>query len=203
LGKRTSASAFYDLFNKLSDVKIPPNVGDYRLMDRRVVEDIKRLPERNRFMKGLFAWVGGRSVGVPFVREARAAGATKWNYWRLWNFAIEGITSFSATPLKVWSYLGLGVALLGCVYAAYLVLTVFLRGVDVPGYASIMVVVLVLGGLQLLSLGLIGEYIGRLYMETKQRPAYLVSEVVGGPLGRDPRPLASRPSAARRRRDGG
>ncbi|TAJ71612.1 MAG: glycosyltransferase [Phenylobacterium sp.] len=180
LGKRTTAGAFYELFNKLSDVKIPPNVGDYRLMDRKVVENIKLLHERNRFMKGIFAWVGGRSIGIPFVREARAAGSTKWNYWRLWNFAIEGITSFSATPLKVWSYLGLGVAVLGCAYAAFLIFRTVVGGVDVPGYASLMVAVLVLGGLQLLSLGFIGEYIGRLYMETKQRPAYLISEVVGG-----------------------
>ena len=196
LGKRTTAGAFYELFNKLSDIKIPPDVGDYRLMDRSVVENIKRMPERNRFMKGLFAWVGGRSMGIEFVREARAAGSTKWNYWRLWNFALEGITSFSAAPLKVWSYIGLVVALVGCIFAAWLVLLVVARGVDVPGYASIMVAVLVLGGLQLLSLGLIGEYVGRLYMETKQRPAYLVSDVVGGPRGRP----ATTPLKHRRRR---
>ncbi len=179
LGKRTTASAFYGLFNRLSDVKIPADAGDYRLMDRSVVENIKRMPERNRFMKGLFAWVGGRSTAVEFARQTRAAGKTKWNYWRLWNFALEGITSFSAAPLKVWSYVGLGVAAIGCLFAAYLILLVVVRGVDVPGYASIMVAVLVLGGLQLLSLGLIGEYIGRVYMETKQRPPYLVSDVIG------------------------
>lgn len=179
LGKRTTAGAFYGLFNRLSDVKIPADAGDYRLMDRSVVEHLKRLPERNRFMKGLFAWVGGRSVAIEFARQTRAAGSTKWNYWRLWNFAIEGITSFSTAPLKIWSYIGLGVAVSGCLFAAYLVMLVVARGVDVPGYASIMVAVLVLGGLQLLSLGLIGEYIGRVYMETKQRPAYLVSGVTG------------------------
>ncbi|HCK82990.1 MAG TPA: glycosyltransferase [Hyphomonadaceae bacterium] len=178
-GKRTTAGAFYGLFNQLSDVKIPADAGDYRLMDRSVVENIKRLPERNRFMKGLFAWVGGRSTAIEFARQTRAAGESKWNYWRLWNFALEGITSFSTAPLKIWSYVGLGVAVIGCLFAAYLMVLVVVRGVDVPGYASIMVAVLVLGGLQLLSLGLIGEYIGRVYMETKQRPAYLVADVTG------------------------
>lgn len=178
-GKRTTSGLFYDLFNKLADVKIPADVGDYRLMDRSVVENLKRLPERNRFMKGLFAWVGGRSIAIEFARQARAAGSTKWNYWRLWNFALEGITSFSTAPLRVWSYVGLSVAAIGCLFALYLVVLVLTRGADVPGYASIMVAVLVLGGLQLLSLGLIGEYIGRVYMETKQRPAYLVSDIIG------------------------
>lgn len=177
--KRVTAGLFYNLFNRISDTKIPADVGDFRLMDRAVVEDIKRLPERNRFMKGLFAWVGYRHVGVEFTRTARAAGESSWNYWKLWNFAIEGITSFSAAPLKIWSYLGLFIAVLGCAFAAFLIVFALLGFVRVPGYASIMVAVLVLGGLQLMSLGLIGEYIGRLYMEAKQRPPYLVARVYG------------------------
>jgi len=177
--KRLTAGLFYGLFNRISDTKIPPDVGDFRLIDRAVVEDIKRLPERNRFMKGLFAWVGYRQIGLEFTRPARAAGDTSWNYWKLWNFAIEGITSFSAAPLKVWSYLGLGIAFLGCAYAAILVTLALTGFIKAPGYASIMVAVLILGGLQLMSLGLIGEYIGRLYVEAKQRPPYLVSRVYG------------------------
>ena len=200
LGKRTTAGLFYELFNKISDTKIPADSGDFRLLDRSVVENIKRLPERARFMKGLFAWVGGRQVGVEFVREARAAGTSKWNYWKLWNFALEGITSFSAAPLKLWSYIGALVAVAGAVFAIYLFFLAVAGGVHVPGYASLMVAVLVLGGAQLLSLGLIGEYIGRIYMEAKQRPTYLVAGVLRGKAERPaprrrPRPRSSRKAA--------
>lgn len=177
--KRTSAGLFYRFFNVLSDLQIPENTGDFRLMDRRVVEALKLLPERNRFMKGLFAWVGFRHTGIEYVRENRAAGTTKWNYWRLWNFALDGITSFSTLPLRIWSYMGVLISLASFIYAAFLIGRVLTHGVDVPGYASLMVVMLFLGGIQLITLGVIGEYVGRLYRESKGRPLYLVSRTYG------------------------
>ena len=158
---------------------MPRDAGDFRLLDRRVVEVLKRLPERSRFMKGLFAWVGFRQAGLPYDRDPRHAGATNWSYWRLWNFAIDGLTSFSSSPLKVWSYLGLVISALSFLYAIFLAALVLIRGIDVPGYASLMVVVLFLGGVQLITLGVIGEYIGRIYNEVKGRPLYLVSELYG------------------------
>lgn len=181
--KRTTAGGFYRLFNKVSQVKIPEHAGDYRLMDRRVVEALKRLPERNRFMKGLFAWVGFRSVGVTYERQPRAAGRTKWNYWRLWNFALDGFVSFSTTPLRVWTYLGAAIAVLAFLYGLFIVTKALVLGVDVPGYASLMTAVLFFGGVQLLSLGVIGEYLGRLFIEVKGRPIYLVENVYENPSG--------------------
>ncbi|HEY2663837.1 MAG TPA: glycosyltransferase, partial [Candidatus Binataceae bacterium] len=133
----------------------------------------------NRFMKGLFAWVGFRQAALPYDRQTRHAGATNWSYWRLWNFAIDGVTSFSSSPLKVWSYVGLGISALSFLYAIFLATLVLIHGIDVPGYASLMVVVLFLGGIQLITLGIIGEYIGRIYNEVKGRPLYLVSELYG------------------------
>jgi polyisoprenyl-phosphate glycosyltransferase len=181
LVKRTTAGLFYRFFNKLTDLRIPENTGDFRLMDRKVVDALKLLPERNRFMKGLFAWVGYKQVGVEYIREARAAGTTKWNYWRLWNFALDGITSFSTLPLRLWSYVGAFISLLSFVYAAFLIVRTLVQGVDVPGYASLMVVMLFLGGIQLITLGIIGEYVGRLYRESKARPLYLVGRTFGLP----------------------
>ncbi len=177
--KRTSARAFYTTIRRLSGVDIPDNAGDFRLMDRRVVNALRELRERNRFMKGLFAWVGYRQIGVPYDRLPRAAGRTKFNYWRLWNFALDGITSQSTGPLKIAGYLGLVTAALAVLYAAYLAVRTVIQGVDVPGYASIMVVVLFLGGVQLIVLGVIGEYLGRIFEETKQRPLYLIREARG------------------------
>lgn len=177
--KRLSASWFYRVHNALSDIVIPPDTGDFRLLDRRVVQALRRLPEHNRFMKGLFTWVGFRQGEVLYSRELRSAGRSKWNYWRLWNFALDGITSFSTAPLRVWSYLGGAVALAGFVYALFLIFRTLVHGIDVPGYASLMVVVLFLGGLNLLTLGIIGEYLGRTYMEVKARPLYLVRESHG------------------------
>lgn len=159
--KRFSAEGFYQVINKLSRVSIPPNTGDFRLIDRRVVESIKKMPERQRFMKGIFAWVGYKQTSILFDREPRYQGQTKWNYWKLWNFAIDGITSFSFLPLKVWTYVGLIIALVSLVYASFLILRTIIFGIDVPGYASLMVAVLFLGGIQLLTLGIIGEYIDR------------------------------------------
>lgn len=175
--KRATARAFYRVFNAIASVPIPHDAGDFRLMDRRVVDALLALPERNRFMKGLFAWVGFRQTGVEFVRDTRVAGRSSWNYFRLWNFAVDGLTSFSIMPLRIASVAGGVISLLGFAYAAYLVVRTLVSGVDVPGYASIVVIMLFLGGVQLLCLGLIGEYLGRLYVEAKGRPLFIVSDV--------------------------
>ncbi len=177
LGKRATAGGFYRLFNRLSPTHIPDNAGDYRLLDERVVAVLKQLPERNRFMKGLFSWVGFNSVGVPYERPARAAGETKWNFRKLWNFALDGIVSFSTVPLRVWSYIGVVVSVLSFLYASFIVMSVLIFGKDLPGYASLLTVVLFLGGIQLLSLGIIGEYLGRLFLEIKGRPIYVVDRI--------------------------
>lgn len=178
--KRLTAGGFYRLFNAVSTTtKIPENAGDFRLMDRRVVEVIKQLPERNRFMKGLFAWAGFKSVGVPYERPARAAGETKFNYWKLWNFALDGFFSFSSWPLRIWSYIGAGVALLSFLYILFIITKVVFFGIDVPGYASLMSVILFLGGMQLISIGVLGEYLGRMFLEVKQRPVFIVEGVYG------------------------
>ncbi len=175
--KRYTANKFYDLFNKIAGVKIPENTGDFRLMDRKVVDAINQLPERSRFMKGLFAWVGYRSTGVPYARPERSAGASKFNYWRLWNFAIDGFVSFSSAPLRVWSYVGAAVAAFSFIYASVIIIRTIITGVDVPGYASLLTFILFLGGIQIISIGVLGEYISRLFMEAKQRPIYLVDEI--------------------------
>ncbi|MEE2981247.1 MAG: glycosyltransferase family 2 protein [Pseudomonadota bacterium] len=179
LAKRTSASWFYRLYNRLTDVPIPSDAGDFRLLDRRVVEALRRLPERNRFMKGLYAWAGFRQIGVTYSRAPREAGTTKWGYWKLWNFALDGITSFSSVPLRVWTYVGLLISIIAFSYASYLVLRTLIVGVDVPGYASLMVSVLLIGGLNLFTLGIIGEYLGRMYTEVKGRPLYVVRDCIG------------------------
>ena len=175
--KAYSAKAFYKIHNRLSDVRIPENVGDCRLITRRVVEALKLFPERQRFMKGLFAWVGFRTVAINFTREKRYAGSSKFSGWRLWNFAVEGITSFGSLPLRIWTYFGLTGALITFCYAFFMVLRTLIYGIDVPGYASLMVSILFFGSLQLIGLGILGEYIGRIYMESKNRPNYLVREV--------------------------
>ncbi|MGF7241905.1 glycosyltransferase involved in cell wall biosynthesis [Pseudomonas oryzihabitans] len=175
--KRSSANWFYRLHNKIADPKLPENVGDFRLMDRCVVDALNRLPESRRFMKGLFAWVGFRTAIVDYVRPERVAGSTKFNGWRLWNFALEGVTSFSTDPLRIWTYIGSAVSLLSFLFAAFIAIKVLVRGVDVPGYASLMVAVTFLGGLQLIGIGVIGEYLGRTYMEAKRRPVYLIRRV--------------------------
>lgn len=173
-GKRASAGMFYRVFNWLSHTEIPHNAGDYRLMDRRVVDALKTLPERNRFMKGIFAWPGYSSIGVEYSRPARHAGQTKWNAWKLWNFALDGLTSFSTWPLRVWTYVGLGIAAISLLYMGYIILRTLILGADWPGYASIMSAILFFGSVQLISIGVLGEYIGRLYIETKKRPIYLI-----------------------------
>jgi polyisoprenyl-phosphate glycosyltransferase len=183
LVKKLTAGWFYRLHNAISEISVPENVGDFRLMDRRVVEILKRLPERRRFMKGLFAWVGFRPAVVEYSRDARAAGTTKFSGWRLWNLALEGITSFSTVPLRLWSYVGSAVALVSFLYGSFIVVRTLVLGVDVPGYASLLSVVLFLGGIQLIGIGVLGEYIGRIYSETKRRPVYVVRNVFGGTHG--------------------
>ena len=177
--KRTSAGLFYRIHNRLSSVQIPENVGDFRLLDRRVVDALKALPERQRFMKGLFAWIGFKTVTVDYARRSRASGASKFSGWRLWNFALEGITSFSTVPLRVWTYVGALGALATFLYALFIIARVLILGIDVPGYASLLVAILFLGSLQLLSVGVLGEYIGRVYLEAKQRPVYVVRREFG------------------------
>jgi len=181
--KRKTASWFYALHNRMSKTKIPPNVGDFRLMDRVVVAALKSLPERQRFMKGLFAWVGFRTVTIDYVRAPRAAGETKFSGFTLWNFALEGLTSFSTAPLKIWTYVGACGAVGTFIYSIFIVLYTILHGTGVPGYASLLVVVLFLGSIQLMSIGLLGEYIGRIYLETKQRPTYVIRKTYGAGHG--------------------
>jgi len=177
IAKRFTAEGFYRLFNKISGVKIPENTGDYRLMDRRVVETIKALPERSRFMKGLFAWVGFKSVGVPYTRPVRAAGNSKFNFWRLWNFALDGFVSFSTVPLRMWSYIGGVIAFLSFLYASAIILRTLITGADVPGYASLLTFILFFGSIQIISVGILGEYISRLFIEVKRRPIYIIDEI--------------------------
>lgn len=177
--KKFTADSFYRVISRMSRVSIPRNTGDFRLMDRKVVDALKQLPERSRFMKGLFAWVGFKQTAIYYDRAPRYKGQTKWNYWKLWNLAIDGITSFSLAPLKVWSYVGLSLSLLALVYASFLILRTLVYGVDMPGYASIMVGILFLGGIQLMTLGVIGEYLGRVYEEVKGLPLYLVRDLYG------------------------
>ena len=177
--KRLTAGAFYKVFGAVSDVPLAPDAGDFRLMDREVVEVLKSLPERNRFMKGLFAWVGFRQIGVPYQRPARAAGVTSWRYWKLWNFALDGLTSFTTLPLKIWSYIGAFVAGCAALYAVGLVAYTMIHGKDVRGWASLMVVLLISLGAQMLAFGILGEYIGRIYQEVKGRPLFVVQRKYG------------------------
>lgn len=189
--KRFTAKTFYRVISSMTAISIPRDTGDFRLMDRRAVEALKQLPERTRFMKGLFAWVGFKQIAVPYDRAQRHRGQTKWNYWRLWNFALDGITSFSFGPLRIWSYVGFAIALVAFCRGTFLILRTLLFGTDLPGYASLMVTMLFLGGVQLMTLGIMGEYLGRIYEEVKGRPLYLVrdlyglaeAELMAGPVG--------------------
>jgi len=183
--KKRSAELFYRLMESLGEVRMPRNAGDFRLMSRRAVDALLQLREHHRFMKGLFAWIGLPSAAVLYDRAPRAAGRSKWSYWRLWNLALEGITSYTIMPLKVATYLGLIVALLAALYGGFIILDTLLFGNPVPGYPSLITVMLFMGGAQLVTLGVIGEYLGRVFNETKNRPLYLVerytpSEPVGG-----------------------
>ncbi|MDH7640060.1 glycosyltransferase family 2 protein [Sphingomonas sp. MAHUQ-71] len=182
LPKRLTADLYYRAHNYLSADKIPEHAGDFRLLDRKVVDVIRMMPERNRFMKGLFAWAGFHQTAVYYDRAEREVGTTKFNYWKLWTLALDGITSGSTLPLRVWSYLGGIVAIGTLFYALYLVLRTIVHGGDVPGYPSLMVAILFFGGVQLISLGVLGEYVGRILVETKHRPIYVVRETIGVPI---------------------
>lgn len=177
--KRKTAEWFYKLHNKISDPKIEENVGDFRLLSRHVVENIKLMPERNLFMKGILSWVGGRTDVVEYTRAGRIAGNSKFNGWKLWNLALEGITSFSTFPLRIWTYIGFFVAALSFLYGAWMIADKIFWGNPVAGYPSIIVSILFLGGAQLIGIGVLGEYIGRIYIESKQRPRYIVKKQDG------------------------
>ena len=172
--KRLTASAFYRVVERISHVPIPRDTGDFRLMSRRVVTAVLQFREQHRFMKGVFAWVGFPSKAVQYDRAPRHAGCSKWSYWKLWNFAIEGITSFTLMPLKIATYLGLLVSLLAVMYALFIIILTLFYGNPVAGYPSLLTIILFLGGVQLMTLGVIGEYLGRIFNETKGRPLYLV-----------------------------
>ena len=176
--KRSTSAAFYAVHNRLADTPIPPNAGDFRLIDRRVADVVRALPERQRFMKGLLSWAGFPAETLAYRRPPRASGRTKWNYAKLMNLAIEGITSFSTAPLRVSTVIGALFAVAAMIYGGFITVRTMVFGVDLPGYASVFVAVVFMGGVQLLSLGVLGEYVGRIYMESKQRPVYVVRAVV-------------------------
>jgi len=177
--KRLSAAAFYRLMGMLARNQVPANVGDFRLMDRRVVDALLHLPEKTRFMKGLMNYVGFKVVTLDYERPARHSGSSRWSIWRLWNLALEGITSFSTAPLRAWGYLGFLFAFLALIYASFIVIRTLIWGVDVPGYASLATLILFFSGLQMFSIGILGEYLARIFIETKNRPLYVVQDIEG------------------------
>ena len=175
--KRFCSSIFYKLNNKISEIEIPQNVGDFRLFTKKVLNAINSLPENQRFMKGIFAWVGFRSITIEYEEQERIAGSSKFNGWKLWNFALQGITGFRTLPLRIWTYIGFIVSFLAFIYASFLILRTLIMGIDLPGYASLVVIILFLGGLQLIGVGILGEYVGRIYMESKRRPPFIIDEI--------------------------
>ena len=175
--KRFSSSLFYKLNNKISEIEIPQNVGDFRLFTKKVLNAINSLPENQRFMKGIFAWVGFRSITIEYEEQERIAGSSKFNGWKLWNFALQGITGFGTLPLRIWTYIGFIVSFFAFIYASFLILRTLIMGIDLPGYASLVVIILFLGGLQLIGVGILGEYVGRIYMESKRRPPFIIDEI--------------------------
>jgi glycosyltransferase involved in cell wall biosynthesis len=177
LFKRTTSRWFYKVFNRLSDYPLREDVGDFRLFDRQVVDILNEMPERVRFMKGMFAWVGFEPVTIEYERPKRSAGNSKWKAWNLWNFALDGITGSTTLPLRAWTYVGFTIAFLALLLAARLVVNVLIYGIDVPGYASLMVVTLLLGASNLIAVGILGEYLGRVSIEVRQRPIYIVDSV--------------------------
>lgn len=187
--KRATAHAFYRVINRMSEVPIPEDTGDFRLFSRRAIDALNAMPERNRFMKGLFAWIGFSQKTIDYDREPRAAGDSKWRYWQLWNFALEGITGFSIAPLKVATYIGFFTSLGAFAYALYFFVKALFFGDPVQGFPTLIIAILLLGGLQLMATGVIGEYLGRLFLETKRRPLYLVQEfcapAAGGSIAKD------------------
>lgn len=178
--KRISASYFYKFINLMSDSKIHENVGDFRLMSRPVVEAIKLLPENKLFMKGLLSWVGFKTTIIEYSRPERSAGISKFNGWKLWNLALEGITSFTTVPLRIWTYIGVSIAIFSFIYGLWMTIEKIVWGNPIPGYPSLIVAILFLGGVQLIGIGILGEYIGRIYIEVKQRPRYIIKNVLRG-----------------------
>ncbi|MGE7957414.1 glycosyltransferase family 2 protein [Pseudomonas sp. NPDC089530] len=178
--KRYSATLFYHLLNRIAYTRIEENVGDFRLMDRKVVNVIRTLPEHQLFMKGVLSWAGFTTVVVEYERAERVAGNSKFNGWKLWNLALEGITSFSTVPLRLWTYVGGCISIFAVLYAVYMVLDKIFFGNSVPGYPSLMTAILFLGGVQLIGIGILGEYVGRIYIEAKHRPRYVIKDIVGG-----------------------
>ena len=176
--KRLTAKLFYKTYNLMTRSPIPYNAGDYRLIDRKIIDTILELSERNIFMKGIFGWTGFKSCGIKYVRQKRIAGVSKWNYWKLWNFALDGITASTTLPLRIWTYLGSMLSFLGLLYALYIIIRTITYGADVPGYASLLVFILLVGGVQMIILGILGEYIGRIFIEVKRRPLYIVEKKV-------------------------
>jgi len=177
--KKSTAELFYKFLGNISEIKIPRNTGDFRLIDRKVLVSIKDLRETQRFMKGIFSWVGYKTTSISYERDSRYAGKTKWNYWKLWNFALEGITSFSTLPLRLATYIGMLVSFSSLAYLTFIIYKVISTGVDVPGYASTLTIILFLGGVILFFMGVIGEYIGRIYLEVKNRPLYIIRHKKG------------------------
>ena len=177
--RRVAAKAFYDLFGRVSEVRLPQGAGDFRLLDRKVVDVLNAMPEHSRFMKGLYAWVGFRQTIIPFDVAERVHGETKFNLFRLWRLAIDGITSFTLVPLKVWTFVGMLVAGFALLYGFVFVIKTLILGIDVPGYPSLIVAITFFSGVQLISLGVIGEYLGRVFSEVKNRPLYVVREAHG------------------------
>jgi glycosyltransferase involved in cell wall biosynthesis len=173
--KKLTAHAFYRIIRRTTRIQIPADTGDFRLLSRRAVDALGSLREHHRFMKGLYGWIGFRQKAVTYARDPRFAGQTKWNYWRLWNFALEGITSFTTAPLRLATYIGLATAASSFTYGGYVVVKTVIFGNPVAGYPSLLTVILLLGGIQLMTLGVIGEYLGRMFDESKQRPLYLVT----------------------------
>ncbi|MBC7787106.1 MAG: glycosyltransferase family 2 protein [Methylophilaceae bacterium] len=195
--KKATAHAFYRVINQLSDVEIPADVGDFRLISRRAVDALNQLPETNRFMKGLFAWVGYKQVTVEYDRQPRAAGNTKWHYLKLWNFALEGITGFSVVPLKIATYAGFISAAGAFIYGLVFFIKTLIFGDPVHGFPTLIVTILILGGLQLMATGILGEYLGRLFIESKQRPLYLLEEYSPAKLSSEPIQLERSKTASR------
>jgi glycosyltransferase involved in cell wall biosynthesis len=177
--KRYFAHLFYQLLSRITQIHIPSNAGDFRLLDRKVVDTLSTFEERTRFMKGLYAWVGYRSIGIPFVVQERQSGKTSWQFWRLTELAITGITSFSDIPLRVWSFIGFIISIISFNYALYIILDTMINGKSIPGFASIFVSIMFFGGIQLLSIGILGEYIARIFNEVKKRPKYIIEKKTG------------------------
>lgn len=179
------AERFYRFHNKISDIKLPEHVGDFRLINRQVANQLKSLRENRRFMKGLFAWVGYESVYVEYDVAERTHGSSSFNKWRSWNFALEGITSFSTVPLRIWSYIGVVVLIIGILYSMLIVFNAIAYGISTPGYVTLLSAIIVFGGVQLIGIGILGEYVGRIYIEVKGRPPYLIENVAGEPNNKE------------------